>query len=421
MLRDRIVCGCRDNRLQCKLLASETGLNFAKAFAQAKAMEAAEREAKDLQTTPSSSQVHSLRDQPRAPRHPRGKPPRKARSPTVCFRCGANHAPDSCKYKTFDCNHCGKKGHLAKVCRSKLNQTPKFPRAHPTHQVDLQPKESTEYDMWFSFSDTPTPMQVKLTVSDAEIPMEVDTGAALSIISDDTYRSVWASDDAPLLKPCTACLKTYTDDIIPVKGALDVQVTHRDTSKQLSLIVVEGSGPSLMGRDWLRHIRLDWSNLHSVRSSVHSRCQEIVDKHSKVFADGLGHLKKTEAHLYVDPTAQPEFYKARSVPYALRGKVEAELDRLQRQGVIEPVQFADWAAPIVPVVKSDGTIRICGDYKLTVNRVAKTDAYPLPRIEDIFASLSKGKLFTKLDLAHAYQQVPMATESKKYTTVNTTK
>ena len=140
-----------------------------------------------------------------------------------------------------------------------------------------------------------------------------------------------------------------------------------------------------------------------------------------MFADELGYLQETEAHLYVDPTAQPKFYKARPVPYALRGKVEAELDRLQRQGVIEPVQFADWAAPIVPVVKLDGTIRICGDYKVTVNRVAKTDAYPLPRIEVIFASLSKGKLFTKLDLAHAYQQVPMATESKKYTTVNTTK
>ena len=421
MLRDRIVCGCRDNRLQCKLLASETGLNFAKAFAQAKAMEAAEREAKDLQTTPSSSQVHSLRDQPRAPRHPRSKPRGRLELRPRVSGVEQTTPRTLGKYKTFDCNYCGKKGHLAKVCRSKLNQTQKSPRAHSTNQVDLQPKESTEYDMWFSFSDTPTPMQVKLTVSDAEIPMEVDTGAALSIISDDTYRSVWASDDAPLLKPCTACLKTYTGDIIPVKGALDVQVTHRDTSKQLSLIVVEGSGPSLMGRDWLRHIRLDWSNLHSVRSSVHSRCQEIVDKHSKVFADELGHLKGTEAHLYVDPTAQPKFYKARPVPYALRGKVEAELERLQRQGVIEPVPFADWAAPIVPVVKSDGTIRICGDYKLTVNRVAKTDAYPLPRIEDIFASLSKGKLFTKLDLAHAYQQVPMAAESKKYTTVNTTK
>ena len=89
--------------------------------------------------------------------------------------------------------------------------------------------------------------------------------------------------------------------------------------------------------------------------------------------------------------------------------------------MIEPVSFSDWAAPIVPVVKGDGTIRICGDYKLTVNAVAKTDSYPLPRIEDIFASLSNGKTFTKLDLAHAYQQIPVAEDTKKLTTINTHK
>ena len=42
-----------------------------------------------------------------------------------------------------------------------------------------------------------------------------------------------------------------------------------------------------------------------------------------------------------------------------------ELERLEREGVIEPVQFSDWAAPIVPVVKRDGSIWICGDYKVT--------------------------------------------------------
>ena len=76
---------------------------------------------------------------------------------------------------------------------------------------------------------------------------------------------------------------------------------------------------------------------------------------------------------------------------SLHTKVETELSCLQGQGMSEPVSFSDWAAPIVPVVKRDGIIRICGDYKLTVNAVAKTDSYHLPRIEDIFASLSSGK------------------------------
>ena len=72
-------------------------------------------------------------------------------------------------------------------------------------------------------------------------------------------------------------------------------------------------------------------------------------------------------------------------------------------------------------MKGDGTIRICGDYKQTVNRAAKTDAYPLPRIEDLFAFLTGGQLFTKLDLAHAYQQVPLDKDSQLVTTINTHK
>ena len=50
--------------------------------------------------------------------------------------------------------------------------------------------------------------------------------------------------------------------------------------------------------------------------------------------------------------------KARPVPYALKAKVEKELDRLQSEGIISPVEFTEWAAPIVPVVKQDGSVRI---------------------------------------------------------------
>ena len=85
------------------------------------------------------------------------------------------------------------------------------------------------------------------------------------------------------------------------------------------------------------------------------------------------------------------------------------------------MEFADWAAPIVPVLKQDGTVHICGDYKLTVNCAAKLDKYPLPRIEDLFTSLAGGTSFMKLGLAHAYQQVLLDDESKKFVTINTPK
>ena len=95
----------------------------------------------------------------------------------------------------------------------------------------------------------------------------------------------------------------------------------------------------------------------------------------------------------MDPQVQSLYYKARTVPFALRQKVECELEQLESQEIIEPVHFSDWAAPIVPVTKRDGSIRICGDYKLTVNKVAQTEVYPLLCIE-ICASLTQG--FPKL-------------------------
>jgi len=55
------------------------------------------------------------------------------------------------------------------------------------------------------------------------------------------------------------------------------------------------------------------------------------------------------------------------------------------------------------------------------NQVAKLDKYPLPRIEDLFASLEEGKTFSKLDLTHAYQQISLHDDSKQYTTINTMK
>ena len=73
----------------------------------------------------------------------------------------------------------------------------------------------------------------------------------------------------------------------------------------------------------------------------------------------------------MDRGAQPKFCKARPIPYAMRSKVEEELAQLQKQGIITPIQFAEWAAPIVPVLKADKkAVRICGDFKMTVNQAS---------------------------------------------------
>ena len=118
---------------------------------------------------------------------------------------------------------------------------------------------------------------------------------------------------------------------------------------------------------------------------------------------------------------KPIFHKPRPVPYALKEEVEKELDRLQKNNIITKVARSDWAAPIVVVPKKDKTVRMCGDYKVTVNRCILPEEYPLPNAEDLFATLAGGKVFSKLDLAFAYQQLKLDPESEQYLTINTHK
>ena len=111
--------------------------------------------------------------------------------------------------------------------------------------------------------------------------------------------------------------------------------------------------------------------------------------------------------------------KARTVPYAIKPKVEQELDRLIENGILTKIETSDWATPIVPITKKDGSVKICGDFKVTINQVLDIDQYPLPKVEDIFSTLAGGEKFTKLDLKNAYLQMEVRKEDREYLTINT--
>ena len=248
------------------------------------------------------------------------------------------------------------------------------------------------------------------------LPMEVDTGALLSLVSEATFKRCWPSKR---LLPTRIQLRTYTGEPLMVRGEMQAHVKHGQHTSELSLLVVKGNGPSLLGRDWLEHLKLDWTLIHHVQATS---LDTVLSKHAQVFVDGLRTLKDRHVSIVVDPAVPPRYCKARSIPYSMKTLVDEELVRLEREGVIEPVQYAEWEAPIVPVLKADKkSVRICGDFKLTVNRASKLDRYPIPRIEDLFAQISGGQVFSQLDLSQAYQQLPLDQASKEYVVINTQK
>ena len=103
-------------------------------------------------------------------------------------------------------------------------------------------------------------------------------------------------------------------------------------------------------------------------------------------------------HLKLKQDSQPKFVPARSVPFAIKDAVAQEIQRLESVGILKKVEFSRWATPVVPVPKRDGSFRICGDFKVTLNPALEVDQHPIPKPEDIFASLAGGELFTTLDL-----------------------
>ncbi|XP_061570024.1 uncharacterized protein K02A2.6-like [Cololabis saira] len=212
-------------------------------------------------------------------------------------------------------------------------------------------------------------------------------------------------------------LKTYTGEVIPAEGVFIVIVKNKQRAK-LPLYVVQGSSPPHFGREWLRKIRIDWREIKTVREET---LEGVLQRHAEVFKKELGTLKGMEVAIALKPDYVPRFCQARVVPYALRPKVEVEIERLCDQGIISPVKFSEWATPIVPVVKKNGDVRICGDFKVTINPALCVEKYPIPRIEDLFASLSGGQQFSKLDLSHAYLQMVIEKNSRKCLTITTSK
>ena len=121
------------------------------------------------------------------------------------------------------------------------------------------------------------------------------------------------------------------------------------------------------------------------------------------------------------PSTYPSFAKpSQYLPFGQREAVVKEFERLEREGIMEPVPYTDWKSPVVTVVKEDGSLRLCRDYRRSVNR-ARVDQYPLPPVSDMFAQLSGYKRFTKIDLSQACLQLTFNEESQKLTTMNAIK
>ena len=164
----------------------------------------------------------------------------------------------------------------------------------------------------------------------------------MSIISENMYRTTWSAVKRPPLQPFDAHLYTYSGELIQALGSISVTVCYKQQTKHLSLLVVPSDGLALFGWDWLNAIILDRRKLNHVYSIRHRALQDVLNQYAGLFKEGMDTRPGTTVKIHIQQDAACIFH-AKPVPYARQDKVNAELERMCKADVIEPVQFADWA------------------------------------------------------------------------------
>ena len=354
-----------------------------------------------------------------------------------CYRCNSDgHLANTCPFKEYICNTCKMKGHLSKACRKggkrgsscKQMVTP-INRSHPknynfkeTGNIASDDENSVYYVHKIHHVN---PLKVEMKVNNKNINFEVDTGLGKTLISETTYQEKLSNYKFTNTK---IAIKTYANESLNVLEKLVTAQFKENIFANFPLYVIAGDSANLLGRNWLSEVKLDWAILFnrckeklniSKTDTISEKLETLVKNYSEIFSSELGTIKGVKAKINVKANSQPKFMKARGVPFAMKEAVEAEIDRMEKDGILTSVPYSEWASPIV-VPKPDGTIRICADYKRTVNPVIR-DTYPQPTPEELFSKIQGGERFSKIDLTKAYLEVELDDKSQKYLKTNTSK
>ncbi|UYV69193.1 K02A2.6-like [Cordylochernes scorpioides] len=419
-LRDKLVCGLRNAKIQRRIL-SEGDVPLARVVEIALSMEAAEKNTRIFHVNEPADSVDKIRAEFRN-RYDRVQK-RK------CIHCGRLHK-DLCRFREATCFRCGKRGHLATICRSRgehtsERQVSRFLNQRKINQIEDQEEEEEEsvqrmvfmrtYDYRVKYATNDPPYVIKVRVEDTLMTFEIDTGSCLTLISEKDFKRYLPDVQ---VKEAGIIVKTYDGTVVPILGEIDVKVDFRGTIAKLRAVVVRGERKSLLGREWIKVLKI--GNYFVNQMPLEDTLAELLSEHQVVFGETTDPIKGFTFAVNIQDV-NPIFHKARPVPFAIRTAGNEVLERMVEKDYLYQVPSSKWATPVVVVPKKNKEFRICCDFKVTLNRFLDTAAYPLPTQQDLFSVLARGKYFSKLDLSNAYLQLEVNPSTQPLLTINTHK
>nr|XP_029720499.1 uncharacterized protein LOC115262237 [Aedes albopictus] len=404
-LRNQFVFGIRDRGIQARLLEVRN-LTLDRAREIAVSMEASAKGGQEIHSRQGKPELNLVEHLPN--KHAKSKANKKCVVPAKkvsaeahsdkkkgeCFRCGSPaHFANKCPHVKTACNYCKVTGHLQKVCLKKI-AAEGARRKSDTHQLDQNAGNGncgesvhTEeicgvYDA-ADFNNSVEKFWLELSVNNATVKFEVDSGSPVSIMSVSDQRKLFPT--AKLHHPDTA-LVSYSGNMIELCGMCVVRVNYGGQNHELLLYVAKNKKHPLLGRGWMKVLNIDvnkfYENVHTIAvdNSAES-VKKLIERYGNVCEKSMGKIEGLTAKLQLKPDVRPVYLRARPVPFSIRDAVEEEIKTLEKNGVLVKVNHSAWATPVVPVMKMNNRVRLCGDYKITVNPHLVVDEHPLPTVE----------------------------------------
>ncbi|XP_048002806.1 uncharacterized protein LOC125239306 [Leguminivora glycinivorella] len=252
-----------------------------------------------------------------------------------CWRCGKKHG-NFCRFRYSRCYVCKRMGHIAEVCSDTRD------KGKSKESSRLNGLYEDVLCNWVS-NKVVAPFYAEVQLDGRLVNLEVDCGAAYTMLRESTAREIW-NGNLPSLDKSKVRLTTWTENQVELLGEAEVDVKFKNIHTKLNLLIARGNGPDLLGRDWFPNLGIGIHGINNVRIED-AGIDTLLGEYEEVFQSGLGKYTGPVVTIPLKPDAKPKFLKCRPVAFAIKERVLQEIDRLVEEDVLEPVSHSEFASP----------------------------------------------------------------------------